>query len=59
MNERIELVLATVDDAQLHQMKYEAFLPLYEKYHDEEINPVKDKIDKVICQLAHSNCEYL
>ncbi len=59
MNERIELILATVDDAELlHQIKYEAFLPLYEKYHDDETNPAKEKIDKVIYQLTHFNGEY-
>ncbi len=32
MNGKIKLILATVDDAELlHQMKYKAFLPLYEK----------------------------
>lgn len=59
MKEKIELVLATPEDAGLiHQMKYEAFLPLYEKYHDDETSPVNEKIDKVISQLTHPNSEY-
>lgn len=59
MKEEVELILATVDDAELiHNMKYRAFLPLYEKYHDDETTPVNEKIDKVIYQLTHSNSEY-
>ena len=41
----VKLILATEDDAELiHQMKYEAFLPIYEKYYDEETSPVKEKL---------------
>ena len=59
MNAEVKLILATVDDAELiHQMQYEAFLPLYEKYHDDETSPVKEKIDKVIYKLTHTNSEY-
>lgn len=59
MKEEVELILATVDDAELIQrMKYEAFLPLYEKYHDDETSPVKSSIDKVIHQLNDPNSQY-
>ena len=59
MKEEVELMLATVDDAELiHNMKYKAFLPLYEKYHDDETTPVNEKIDKVIYQLTHANSQY-
>ena len=59
MKEEVELILATADDAELiHNMKYKAFLPLYEKYHDDETTPVNERIDKVIYQLTHSNSEY-
>lgn len=59
MKEEIELILATADDAELIQrMKYEAFLPLYEKYHDDETSPVKSSIDKVIHQLNDPNSQY-
>lgn len=52
MREDVRLVLAMEKDAELiHQMKYEAFLPLYEKYQDDETNPVKEGIEKVINQL--------
>lgn len=44
MREAVELVMATEKDAELlHQMKYEAFLPLYEKYHDDETSPRKNQ----------------
>lgn len=38
--EETNLVLAAADDAEvIHQMKYKAFLPLYEKYYDDDTNP--------------------
>ena len=59
MKEEVELIPATADDAELiHSMKYKAFLPLYEKYHDDETTPVNEKIDKVIYQLTHFNSQY-
>lgn len=55
----VTLLLATEKDAELiHNMKYEAFLPLYEKYHDDATSPVKEKIDKVIWQLTYPGSEY-
>lgn len=59
MREDIKLVLATRDDAELiHQMKYEAFLPLYEKYHDDETSPVKETLEKVIMKLEQETTDY-
>lgn len=59
MKEAVELVLATEKDAELlHQMKYEAFLPLYEKYHDDETSPVKEPIEKVIRCIQMENSDY-
>lgn len=59
MKPDVTLTLATKQDAALiHQMKYEAFLPLYNKYHDDETSPVKESIDKVIWQLTHPNSHY-
>lgn len=59
MKENVELILATTDDAEsIHRMKYEAFLPLYEKYHDDEISPANEKIDWVINQLNNPNSQY-
>lgn len=44
----IRLVLATEKDAELlHRLQVEAFMPLYEKYHDDETNPAKESLDTV------------
>lgn len=59
MREAVELVLATEKDAELlHQMKYVAFLPLYEKYHDDETSPVKEPMEKVIWCIQMDNSDY-
>lgn len=59
MDAEIHLTLATINDATLiHQMQYEAFLPLYEKYHDDETNPAKEPLDKIIWKLTHPHSEY-
>ncbi len=44
----IRLVLATEKDAELlHRLQVEAFMPLYEKYHDDETSPAKESLDTV------------
>lgn len=59
MIETVELVLATEEDAELlHQIKYLAFLPLYEKYHDDETSPVKEPIEKIIRCIQMENSDY-
>lgn len=59
MRESLELVLATEKDAELlHQMKYEVFLPLYKKYHDDETSPVKEPVEKVIRCIQMDNSDY-
>ena len=59
MREAVELVMATEKDAELlHQMKYEAFLPLYEKYHDDETSPVKEPMETVIRCIQMENSDY-
>ena len=59
MNKNITLTLATEKDAELiHLMKYEAFLPLYEIYRDDEISPVKEPLEKVIAILERKASEY-
>ncbi|MBQ9140242.1 MAG: GNAT family N-acetyltransferase [Lachnospiraceae bacterium] len=59
MSNDVTLVLATQDDAQLlHEMKYEAFLPLYEKYHDDETTPVKESVDRVLNQIKSEHTDY-
>lgn len=59
MAEEIQLILATPKDAEvIHKMKYEAFLPLYETYHDDETSPVKEPLDKVIWKLQQEKSDY-
>lgn len=59
MIEEVELVLATEKDAELlHQIKYAAFLPLYEKYHDDETNPVKEPFEKIIRCIQEKKSDY-
>jgi len=55
----VELVKAEIGEAKLiHRLKYEAFLPVYEKYRDKETNPVKESINKVIRQLSSEGSDY-
>ena len=59
MNKDVTLILATEADAQLlHEMKYEAFLPLYEKYHEEETTPVRERLDKLVWQIQDEHTDY-
>ena len=59
MKTEIKLILATEADAEkIHDMKYKAFLPLYEKYHDDETNPAMEKIEKVIRQIRNEGSDY-
>ena len=56
---KIELVRAQTGDAErIHEMKYRAFLPLFEKYQDEQTSPAMEKIEKVIRQLQSGNTDY-
>lgn len=55
----IQLILAKSGDEKLiHTMKYNSFLSLYERYRDEETNPVKEPIDKVVAQLKSETTNY-
>lgn len=55
----IELIRAELKDAELiHSMKYESFLPLYERYRDDATSPVSEPIGKVIRQLQDDRTDY-
>lgn len=42
MNDSIELKLVTEDETEcLHRLQVEAFMPLYEKYQDDDTSPAK------------------
>ena len=43
MNDSIELKLVTEDETEcLHRLQVEAFMPLYEKYQDDDTSPAKE-----------------
>lgn len=48
MNDLIKLKLVTEDEAEcLHRLQVEAFMPLYEKYQDDDTSPAKESLKKV------------
>lgn len=59
VTDMISLRLGAVGDADLiHGLKYQAFLPLYEKYHDDATSPAKEGIEKVTAQLKQEDTDY-
>jgi len=55
----ISIRLGGLRDVELiHKLKYQAFLPLYEKYHDDETSPARESLEKVIDQLKQDDTEY-
>lgn len=59
VTQSISIRLGRLRDAELiHKLKYQAFLPLYERYHDDETSPAKENIDKVIVQLKQDDTDY-
>ena len=44
MNDLIKLKLVTEDEAEcLHRLQVEAFMPLYEKYQDDDTSPARSR----------------
>ena len=59
MRDVIELKLATIEDAKLlHELQVEAFLPLYEKYHDDDMSPAKEPLEKVRGKIEEPDSEF-
>ena len=59
MNDKIELKQATIEDAQLlHKLQVEAFLPLYEKYHDDDMSPAKETLKRIIEKIEEPASEF-
>ncbi len=53
------VVLAKAGDERLiHEMKYTAFLPLYERYKDDATNPAVEPIEKVTAQIKSKDSDY-
>lgn len=47
MNDLIKLELVTENEAEcLHRLQVEAFMPLYEKYQDDDTSPAKESLER-------------
>ena len=56
---KVELVRATEKDIdELHQMQTEAFMPLYEIYHD-DLSPVNEPKDRTLWKIRESHFYFI
>lgn len=59
MSDLIELKLVTKDEAEcLHRLQEEAFMPLYEKYQDDDTSPAKESLERVTEKIADPNSDF-
>lgn len=59
MRDVIELKLAAPEDAKLlHKLQVEAFLPLYEKYHDDDMSPAKEPLEIIRGKIEENHSEF-
>lgn len=59
MSDLIELKLATVEEAEeLHGLQVKAFLPLYEKYQDDDTSPAKEGVERIAWKITDENSNY-
>ena len=59
MGELIELKLATEAEAEcLHRLQVEAFMPLYEKYQDDNTSPAKESLERVTEKIMEVNSDF-
>lgn len=59
MNDLIELKLVTEDEAEcLHRLQVEAFMPLYEKYHDDDTSPAKESLERVTWKIVEEKSDF-
>ena len=56
---QIELIAATKEDVHIvHELQNRAFMPLYEKYHDDETSPAKETIARTEEKILDTFSEY-
>ena len=56
MSDLIELKLVTEGEAEsLHRLQVEAFMPLYEKYQDDDTSPAKESLKRVTEKIIEEN----
>lgn len=59
MSDVIELRLVTAEEAEcLHRLQVEAFMPLYEKYQDDETSPAKESLERVTEKIVEENSDF-
>lgn len=59
MQEKMELVRATSQDIKLlHRLQIEAFMPLYEKYQDDETSPAKESEERLLKKVEDPNADF-
>lgn len=59
MSDLIELKLATEGEAEyLHRLQVEAFMPLYEKYKDDDISPARESLERVTEKIVEENSDF-
>lgn len=59
MQEKMELVRATSQDIKLlRRLQIEAFMPLYEKYQDDETSPAKESEERLLKKVEDPNADF-
>ena len=59
MSDLIELKLVTEDEAEcLHRLQVEAFMPLYEKYQDDDTSPAKESLERITEKIIEENSDF-
>ena len=59
MSDLIELKLVTEGEAEsLHRLQVEAFMPLYEKYQDDDTSPAKESLKRVTEKIIEENSDF-
>ncbi len=59
MDDSIKLKLAEEKDAEcMHGLQVEAFMPLYEKYKDDDTSPAKESLERITCKIVEVNSDF-
>ncbi len=59
MKDFIELKLATTEEAEeLHSLQVRAFLPLYEKYQDDDTSPAKESLERIAWKIGDEHSDF-
>lgn len=59
MSDLIELRLATEGEAEcLYELQVKAFMPLYEKYQDDDTSPAKESLKRVTEKIIEENSDF-